>query len=795
MAQGVAGASGVFRFVRMDARGVQGTGKDGAVDFWDLWTLGPDGCVKPKDPGRIIEDVQSRNKFLKRGLAYMIDRCLTSHGGGPYVPAEISASPTAYVFNALIFVADAPGIAPGYVGDLRVAWNESDGSANTGIPPKKNASPPLHLVGQGRRGVDLDTTADTNYLRRVAASYVTTTPYREGEYVVYAQPNDSATVKSGGSITAVAVANIIAGETFTLNDGIHAARVFEFVKTTPRSYTAGRTMVDLVSKTTADDVRDAIIAAINGLDPDDFLIGASSGGAATVTLQHETGGAIGNTTSSETVADGGFVVTNMTGGSGREGASGGAQENHEIDNLPIKAIGLAADLDCGAGEANSQWGIRSVIGIAPTFQGISDRGYQHEGKQLRKYVGGETVAGVGLDGFIESAALASVSLGSVTTNAGDSISSGLITMVNAVDDLLSAGGFNQRLHFRKSFTITGGTNAGKTFTIKKVVGPTQIRVWETITDDTNGFTAALATTHDGLNAFDGAVANEGACRPSTDHHDEPGTVALGEKYEANVIGTAPDYAWVGRVWPTVRKIRGIRLVIPAGVSKDAVPDYFQIQYLNSALGDEPANHAHWSTFASGDFSSTSQADALFEAGPYGVEYTFPDTLPDTKGVRVYAIRASNATVPPQVGELLIFTDMDPTGTGTPSGTGIELTADTDDRLDLATDGVPNYRSFYLGDLGPTKSTQDICDAINAQVRGYQLEAVRSRFGYLWLRGTVAGDNSYTDIAYPTGKANDKLKLPGAPQQKQGLTQIIRKLPPDALTFIYRINISGDLPQP
>lgn len=794
MARGVAGASGVFRFVRQDVRGLQGSGKNGEVDFWDLWKLMPDGTVRPKDPSRVIEDVSSRNKFLKRGLSYMMDRCLTSHGGGPYTPAEITDAPTAYCFNALIFVADAPDIAPGYNGDTRVHWNESDGSSNAAVPPANSPSVPEHIPGQGRRGLDLDDTSSSYILRRVSASYVTTAPYREGEYVVYAKPNDASTVKSVGTITCIVVANIIEGETFTLDDGIHDPMVFEFVKSTPRSYTAGRTMIDLVGLTTADEVRDAIIAAINGLHEDDFLIGAASGGSGQVDLEHETGGAIGNTTSSDTVADAGFVVTNMTAGEGYEGETNPAADgiqSHEIDNLPIKSIGLAANIDCGAGEGNSHWGIRSIIGLAPTFQGISDRGYQHEGKQLLKYTAGS----VTVDGYTESDSVADTSLGTISTNAGDSISSGLITMLDAVDDLLSTGGFSQREHFRKSFKVTGGTNDGKVFTVKKVVGPTQIRVWESITDDTNGFTAELLETYNGMNCFDGAVENEGQCRPNADHHDEPGTVVLGEAWKANTVGGAPHYGFVSRIWAAAKKIRGVRIIIPAGIHKDAVPNYFKFQYLNSALGDEPTNHAHWSDYVSGDFTSTAQGDLLFEAGPYGVEYTFPDTLPDTLGFRIYAVKAIDETVPPEIGEMLIFTDMDPAGTGTPDGTGIELTADSDDRLDIATDAVPNYKQFNVGDLGPTKDTQDIADAINAQVRGYQLEAVRSRFGFLWLRGTVAGDNSYVDLDYPTGQANDKLELPGVATQKQGQTQIIRKLPPDALTFIYRINISGDLPLP
>src|SRR3989339_273536 len=49
-----------------------------------------------------------------------------------------------------------------------------------------------------------------------------------------------------------------------------------------------------------------------------------------------------------------------------------------LDGFPIKSVGMAYGVDCGDGEANSQIGIRAVIGLAPTFQGVSDRKYCHE---------------------------------------------------------------------------------------------------------------------------------------------------------------------------------------------------------------------------------------------------------------------------------------------------------------------------------------------------------------------------------------------------------------------------------
>lgn len=783
----MAGASGTFRFIRTDARGVKGSGPNGSVQFEDLFEITPNG-YRPKDPARVTTDVTSKNKWLKRGIAYMLHRTISSHGG-TYVISDISANPTYNPFDALILVADKwnsqpPSGSPDFKGDARVSWGESDGAANAVIPSADNPSTPRSPAGQGRRGLDLDTT--TGILKRVSAGYVSTNPYREIEYVVYAQPNDESTVKAAGTITVVAAASLADGEWFELSDGVNPNRRFEFDMSSPGAFTLGNYRIALVGTETADQVRDLIILAINSQANDQLLMDAASGGSGIVALTHRTGGYIGNVAApADGVANAGFVVSSMVGGTGVE------RDDNEVDNLAIKGIGLAYGVDCGASEVSSYWGIRSIIGLAPTLQGLSDRGYLHEGKSLHKYIAGQTVAGIGLAGYVESDAATQVAIDSITTNVGDSISSGLITMLNAVDDSASGQGFLASDHFRKALLITGGVNTGKRFTIKKIVAPTQIRVWESITDDVAGFSAQIVEDYIGMNAFDGRVENEGLVNASTDDHDEKGTVQHGEKWAAATIGSDPEYAWVGRVWTTATKVRGVRVCIPPNCPLEAVPNRFIFQYLDSGKGDEPADYpiasGDWTTFTDGDFSATDQADALINAGIYGVEYLFPDTLPETKAVRIVGIRASDVAVPPQLGAFMIFTDWDP------AGVGIAMTAGTDDRLDLAVDGIPNYKQFNLGSVLATQDMQDYVDAINIQVRGWQLEAIRSRFGFLWVRGTVAGNYSLVDIQNPSGACNSKLGLPTSPEQKAGITQVIRKLPPDALTIIYRSAISGDLP--
>jgi len=117
-----------------------------------------------------------------------------------------------------------------------------------------------------------------------------------------------------GTITTIVVANLIDGETFFLDDGINPEVTFEF-DVTGDGVTGGNTAVDVSALTTADEVRDAIIAAVTALASSVLALAATDGGAATVDLSNEFGGVVGNLTPTiDTVADAGFIVTAMAGG-------------------------------------------------------------------------------------------------------------------------------------------------------------------------------------------------------------------------------------------------------------------------------------------------------------------------------------------------------------------------------------------------------------------------------------------------------------------------------------------------
>lgn len=111
-----------------------------------------------------------------------------------------------------------------------------------------------------------------------------------------------------GSITCIAAASIVEGSSVTIDDG-STIYIFEF--DTDASITGGSVQVDLSGATTSDDVKNALISAINGTG---IQITASDGGTGLVSLVHDVVGGVGNVTITTTVAAGGFAVSGMNGG-------------------------------------------------------------------------------------------------------------------------------------------------------------------------------------------------------------------------------------------------------------------------------------------------------------------------------------------------------------------------------------------------------------------------------------------------------------------------------------------------
>jgi len=114
--------------------------------------------------------------------------------------------------------------------------------------------------------------------------------------------------RATGLITCVAKANLIDGETVTIDDGT-GAEVFEF-DLVPDGVGGGNVVVDVSTATTAEDVAALLSAAIVVTFGPGTAINNLDG---TITYQSNVFGVAGNIASSDTVADAGFSITGLSG--------------------------------------------------------------------------------------------------------------------------------------------------------------------------------------------------------------------------------------------------------------------------------------------------------------------------------------------------------------------------------------------------------------------------------------------------------------------------------------------------
>jgi cysteine-rich repeat protein len=123
-----------------------------------------------------------------------------------------------------------------------------------------------------------------------------------------------------GSITAVAAADLVDGETFALDDGVHAVVVFEFDKGQPPPVVADRIAVDVATASDAPSVAQRVVSAINSVDSELLITATESGSNAL--LAHDQPGTLGNQPIVESVGHASFAVVGMNGGAARDCISG-----------------------------------------------------------------------------------------------------------------------------------------------------------------------------------------------------------------------------------------------------------------------------------------------------------------------------------------------------------------------------------------------------------------------------------------------------------------------------------------
>jgi hypothetical protein len=158
-----------------------------------------------------------------------------------------------------------------------------------------------------------------------------------------ANVSSGAGVAATGSITTVVKANLLDGENVVITDGT-TPTTFEIVVTAGYAPTPPRVPVDLSAAgvITADNVRDAFIAAINGVA--NFNITASSGGAATVTLTNTDENILAaarNVVITTTVADVGWAVAGMANATASDALTVAEATQDATDILGVLNYGAA----------------------------------------------------------------------------------------------------------------------------------------------------------------------------------------------------------------------------------------------------------------------------------------------------------------------------------------------------------------------------------------------------------------------------------------------------------------------
>lgn len=125
-------------------------------------------------------------------------------------------------------------------------------------------------------------------------------------------PSDHAGTTAKGEIRVISGLYLIDGENFVLDDGTNPAVTFEFDDDASVVESPTLRAVNFTASDTEEEVQASIVAAINAAPS--LTIDADPAGSQRVSLENTVVGAAGNTTSTETVVDSVFQVSNMSGG-------------------------------------------------------------------------------------------------------------------------------------------------------------------------------------------------------------------------------------------------------------------------------------------------------------------------------------------------------------------------------------------------------------------------------------------------------------------------------------------------
>jgi hypothetical protein len=183
------------------------------------------------------------------------------------------------------------------------------------------------------------------------------------QITIPAAPNNVLSVAFGGATSATGTITVVAGsalvdtETFTLNDGVNPATIFEF--DSGGGVTPGHVAVAYTALDTIATVRTSVISAINGVLGTLLITAAPSATPGVINLINDGVGAAGNQAITETVADVGFIVTGMAGGVG-------TQSNISITTGARTPTQIVADINTALGSPLASF--RQIGGVnGPVF--------------------------------------------------------------------------------------------------------------------------------------------------------------------------------------------------------------------------------------------------------------------------------------------------------------------------------------------------------------------------------------------------------------------------------------------
>jgi hypothetical protein len=147
-------------------------------------------------------------------------------------------------------------------------------------------------------------------------------------------------IPASGTITTIVPGLLADNDNFILNDGVNPATTFEFQVTGGFIPVPGRIPIDVTACANADDVRNAIVTAVN-LVVATLAITAAGPLAATVNLVNDLGGVAGNVAIIDNVANPGFICVGMAGGTAGSAAGMGTGLLYRAENAAAAVVDAA----------------------------------------------------------------------------------------------------------------------------------------------------------------------------------------------------------------------------------------------------------------------------------------------------------------------------------------------------------------------------------------------------------------------------------------------------------------------